>query len=183
MSRLFLVPDPAEIARRRQKLPKGQIVEAWPDRVEPGECWVGETSKALLDGAGSPLPARLRIDGVRVPIYYGPRLCDLDSLPPEESLRGRVLAAHGIAALWITLDAAGARASHEPASPDDPVFFLRRPGGGRAHVWRLFRRRDEALAYVRERRGGDEEAAAWAAGLPAASWDELITRYATSDDS
>ena len=183
MSDLFLVRDPAEIGRRRQGLAKGQIVETWPDRIEPGECWVGQASKALLDGAGPPLRARLRLDGAHVPIYYGPRLCDLDSLPTEESLRGRILATHGIAALWITLDAAGARVSHTPTSPDDPVFFLRRPGSGRPHVWRLFRRRDEAEAYVGERHDGDEEAAAWAAGLPAATWDDLIARYATTDDS
>ena len=183
MSRFFLLRDPAEIARRRQTIAKGQIVETWPDRVEPGECWVGETSKRLLDGAGPPLRARLRLEGAQVPIYYGPRLCDLDSLPTEESLRGRVLAAHGIAALWLTLDAAGARVGHAPASPDDSVFFLRRPGGGRAHVWRLFRRRDEAGAYVRERHAADEEAAAWVAGLPAATWDELIARYATTEEA
>ena len=183
MSDLFLVRDSGEIGRRREGLAKGVIVETWPDRIEPGEWWVGEASKALLDGAGPPLRARLRLDGARVPIYYGPRLCDLDSLPTEESLRGRILAAHGIAALWITLDAAGARVSHAPTSPDDPVFFLRRPGGGRPHVWRLFHRRDEAAAYVRERHDGDEEAAAWAAGLPAATWDELIARYAATVDS
>ena len=182
MSHLYLLRDLAEITRRRPAIAKGQIVETWPDRIEPGECWVGETSKALLDAAGPPLRARLRLEGARVPIYYGPRLCDLDSLPTEESVRGRVVAAHGIAAMWITLDAAGTRVGHVPAAPDDPVFFLRRPGGGRAHVWRLFHRRDEATAYVREHYAGDEDAEAWAGGLPAATWDDLLAHYATRED-
>jgi hypothetical protein len=180
MNRLFLVGDPAEIARRRRQVPSGHVVEAWPDLQVAGECWIGETSKALLDAAGEPLPVRLSVDGARVPVYYGPRLRDVESLPTEESLRGRVLSAHGIAAAWITLDAAGERVTYEPASPDDPVFFLRRPGGSTAHVWRLFRRRVEAETYMREHYGRDEEAAAWARALPEAGWDDFIARHTTS---
>ena len=114
-------------------------MEAWPDLHVRGDAWVGEASKSLLDAPGDPLPARLSVDGAHVPLYYGHRLCDVDSLPTEESLRSRVLSAHGISAVWITLDAAGARAQYQPQSPEDPVFFLRRPGGSAAHLWRLFR--------------------------------------------
>jgi hypothetical protein len=179
MSRVFLVGDPAEIARRRRQVPPGHIVEAWPDLHAPGECWVGETSKAVLDAAGDPLPMRLVVDAARVPLYYGPRLRDLESLPTEESLRARVLSAHGIAAAWITLDAAGERVTYEPASPEDPVFFLRRPGGSSAHLWRLFRRRAEAETYMKEYYGRDDEASAWARALPWAGWDDFIERHTT----
>ncbi|HKZ04944.1 MAG TPA: hypothetical protein VJU81_05685 [Methylomirabilota bacterium] len=177
MTRLFLVTDAAEIARRRRQAPAGRIVEAWPDIDGRGEWWVGEESKALLDAAGGALPARITADGTRVPIYYGPRLRDVESLPTEESLRGRILSAHGIGAAWVTLDAAGERNTYEPTSPADPVFFLRRPGGNSAHVWRLFRRRAEAETYMREYYGRDEEAAAWARALPAADWDDYLARY------
>ncbi len=179
MSRIFLVEDPAEIARRRKGVAAGRFVEAWPDLHARGDVWVGEESKALLDAPGDPLPARLSVDGAQVPVYYGPRLCDLDSLPGEESVRSRVLSAHGIAAAWITLDAAGARSQYQPQSPEEPVFFLRRPGGNAAHLWRLFRSREEAVTYMREYYGRDPEAGAWAGSLPAASWDDLMERYAS----
>ncbi len=181
MSRLFLLTDAAEIARRRRQVPPGQMLEAWPDLHTSGEYWVGETAKALLDAAGGPFPARLIADAARVPIYYGPRLRDIESLPTEESLRARVLSAHGIGAAWITLDAAGERVTYEPASPEDPAFFLRRPGGGSVHLWRLFHRRVEAETYMREYYGRDEEAVAWARALPAAGWDDFIERHTTRD--
>lgn len=182
MPRIFLVGDPAEIARRRKQVPAGSFVEAWPDLHVRGDAWVGETSKRFLDIPGDPLPARLSVDGARVPVYYGPRLCDVDSLPAEESLCSRVLSAHGIAVAWITLDAGGARAPYQPQSPEDPIFFLRRPGGSAAHLWRLFRTREEAVVYMREYYGRDPEGAAWAEALPAASWDELIERHATTHE-
>src|SRR5207244_3590585 len=84
---------------------------------------------------------------------------DLESLPREESLKTRVLSAHGIAVAWITLDRFGQRASHEPTSPDDPVFHLRRVGGGAGHLWRLFRTRQEAVVYLGEAYGRDSEGA------------------------
>lgn len=180
MSRIFLVEDPAEIARRRKRAPPGSFVEAWPDLHVRGDVWIGEASKALLEAPGDPLPARLSVDGSHVPIYYGPRLSDLDSLPTAESVRARVLSAHGIGAAWITLDAAGVRTQYQPQSPEDPVFFLRRPGGSAAHLWRLFRSREEAVVYMREYYGRDPEGAVWAESLPATSWDDLIERHATN---
>jgi len=180
MPRIFLVGDSVEIARRRKLVPGGSFVEAWPDLHVRGDAWIGEGSKALLDAPGDPLPARLSVDGAHVPVYYGPRLRDVDSLPTEESLRSRVLSAHGISAAWITLDAAGARAQYQPQSPEDPVFFLRRPGGNAAHLWRLFHRREEAVVYMREYYGRDPEGAAWAESLPAATWEDLIERHATN---
>ena len=179
MSRIFLVGDPAEIARRRKLVPADRFVEAWPDLHVRGDAWVGETSKSLLDAPGDPLPARLSVDAAHVPVYLGPRVCDVDALPSEESLRSRVLSAHGIAAMWITLDADGARTQYQPQSAEDPVFFLRRPGGSAAHLWRLFRHREEAVVYMREYYRGDPAGAAWAESLPAASWDDLIERHAT----
>jgi hypothetical protein len=158
-------------------VPAGSLVEAWPDLHVRGEFWLGETAKMLLDGTGTPLPAKLELDAAAVPVYYGPRLCDIDSLPAEESLQTRVLSSRGIAAAWITLDRFGERTQYEPKSPADPVFYLRRPGGSAAHVWRLFQSRREASVYMAEYFGDDSEGRQWADELAAGTWDEMIARH------
>jgi hypothetical protein len=179
MGRLFFVLDGQEMARRRARVPKGSVVEAWPDMaVGDGTFWVGEESKALLDAAGAqPMAAEVALPAEAVPIYYGPLLCDLESLPREESLQARVLSAHGVAAAWITLDRFGQRVTHQPATPSDPVFHLRRPGGGAGHVWRLFRTRSEAVAWMSGAYGADSEGADWASGLPADDFAALLKRH------
>jgi hypothetical protein len=181
MARIYLVSDGPEILRRRRLVPPSRLVEAWPDLYVPGDFWMGETSKGLLDGAETPLPARLTVEDSSVPIYYGPRLCDAASLPREESLRSRVLSAHGIGVAWITLDQVGRRAGYEPAAPTDPIFFLRAPGGTAAHMWRLFQSRSESEAYMAEYYGKDPEARVWAQALPVDSYKELLERHAIHD--
>jgi hypothetical protein len=173
---LYLVEGKDEVLRRRARVPAGQVVEAWADHQRPGAFWVGEESKRLLDAGDTPLPAALTLPDESVAIYYGPHLCDLDSLPREESVRTRALSARGVAVAWITLDRFGERTSYQPASMDDPVFFLRRVGGGAAHVWRTFRTRDEAVVYLSEAYGADAEATAWARALPYKDFDELVAR-------
>jgi hypothetical protein len=179
-SRLYLLSGREEIVRRRQLVPPGRAVEAWEDHHAPGDFWLGQESKALLDSAGGPLSARLTVDAGAVPIYYGPRIRDHGSLPLEESVQARVLSGHGIAAAWITLDRFGERISYEPQSVTDPVFYLRRVGRGTAHVWRRFATRREATGYMAEAYGTDPEAIAWAAGLPVEDYAELLARYASS---
>ena len=98
-------------------------------------------------------------------------------MPREESLKARVLSAHGIAVAWITLDRFGQRASYEPASPVDPVFHLRRVGGGAGHLWRLFRTRPEAVVYMAESYGRDSEGAEWAQALAVSDFEELVKRF------
>jgi hypothetical protein len=180
VSRLYFVQDGNEMVRRRARVPRGSVVEAWADMtVGGGTFWVGEDSKALLDAAGEqPMAASLALPAEAVSIFYGPHLCDLDSLPREESLRARVLSAHGIAAAWITLDAQGQRTSHETTSPADPVFHLRRPGGGAGHVWRLLRTKGEAIDWTQQAYGADSEAAEWARALPAEDFEGLLGRHA-----
>jgi hypothetical protein len=178
-SRCYFLTDGAEMLRRRARATAGAVVEAWADlHVGGGAYWVGEESKALLDAAGPPLVADLAVPAEAVRVYYGPRLADVESLPREESLRARVLSAHGIAAAWITLDRRGERREHAPASPADPVFHLRRPGGGAGHVWRLFTTRAEAVEFLTEFWDGDEEAVAWARALPASDFDDLLRGHA-----
>jgi len=178
MGRLYLIGDGAEIARRRRLVPPGHVVEAWADLVIVGGFWLGDQSKGALDGVDTPLTPELVLGDQSVSVYYGPNLSDVESLPSEESLRSRVLSAHGIAVAWITRDRFGARSTYQPASPTAPVFYLRRPGGGAAHVWRLFQSRPEARAYMTEFYGQDSEATQWADGLPVEDFDELLRRHA-----
>lgn len=180
MSRIYFLHDGNDMVRRRAQVPKGLVVEAWADVVVGGGTfWVGEDGKALLDAAGEqPMTAQLAIPAEAVAIFYGPRLRDLESLPREESLRARVLSTHGVAVAWITLDRLGQRTTHEPVSPADAVFHLRRPGGGAGHVWRLFRDKREAMAWMDEAYGADSEGAEWARALPADDFDALVKRHA-----
>ena len=174
---LYLVEGKDEVLRRRARVPAGQVAEAWADHEVAGAFWLGEESKRLLDADGPPLAPRLILPDECVPVFYGPRLCDVDSLPREDSVRTRALSSRGMAVAWITLDRFGERTMYEPASMHDPVFYLRRVGGGASHVWRLFRTRAEAVTYLTETYGADSEAVSWANGLPIETFEELVKRY------
>jgi hypothetical protein len=176
MARLHALSDAGEVAKRRPLLPRGRLLEVWPDLYVTGQAWVGDEARALLETAGGTLPVALSVDAAAVPVYYGPRLQDVESLPLEESLRARVLSARGIAVAWITYDQFGQRTGYEPTGPADPIFYLRRPGGSVAHIWRLFRTRSEARVYMAEYYGRDSEGRNWAETLPAETFDDLLAR-------
>src|SRR5207248_9305102 len=80
VSALHLLADGEEIARRRALAPKDRVIEAWADLHLPGLYWLGDQSKATLDSLGPPLTAQLSIPADALPIYYGPQLCDVESL-------------------------------------------------------------------------------------------------------
>ena len=202
MGRIYLVSDRAEIERRRRALP-GVLIEVWPD-LHAGDLfwmgddearraaytsegagppagglfWIGETSKAALDGAGAPLAWDLAVDESAVPIYYGPAVRDAESLPREDSVRARVISAHAIAVAWATYDLSGARAEHRPQSPLDSLFYLRRPGGKTAHLFHAFATRPEAVMAMAERAAADATAIAWAESLGAQDFSDLLRRHA-----
>lgn len=201
MGRLYLVADKAEIDRRKKLVGSFPLVEVWQDlytpdifwmgedeprriaygrreeRVPGGLFWMGEQSKAALDRTGEPLPFLLALPDETVPAYYGSRLSDTESLPSEESLKARVLSAHGIAVVWATYDPSGGRTEYQPTSPTDPTFYLRRPRGQVVHLWRLFRTRPQAIGYVTERLATDPDAVRWAERLPADDFAELVARF------
>lgn len=167
------------MVRRRALVPRGSVVEAWADLIGGGTYWVGEESKRLLDAAGdAPMVPQLSVPADAVPIFYGPQLTDIESLPREESLRTRVLSVHAIAVAWITLDRFGERITYEPKGPADPIFHLRRPGGGAGHAWRRFESKAEAITFMREVYGTDSEALEWAETLEVEDFEALLKRYA-----
>lgn len=176
MARLHALSDASEVSRRRKLLPPGRLLEAWPDLYTAGQAWVGDEARALLESVGGALPIALSVDAGAVPVYYGPRLADVESLPLEESVRARVLSARGIAVAWITYDQFGERTVYEPTGPADPIFYLRRPGGTAAHIWRLFRTKSEARVYMAEHYGRDSAGRDWVETFPAETFDELLAR-------
>ncbi len=102
MGRLYLIGQGTELAERRKRLPSTHYVEIWPDLFLPGTFWISEETKMFLEEGQEPLTPLWSLAGERVPIYYGPGLRDLESLPREDSVRLRVLSAHGIACAWVT---------------------------------------------------------------------------------
>jgi hypothetical protein len=202
MGRIYLVTDRVEIERRRQALP-GVTVEVWPDlyagdlfwlgdeeqrreaytavtrdRPPVGVYWIGETSKAALDGAGQRLAWDLAIDESLVPVYFGSRLADADSLPHADSIRARALSAHSIAVAWSTYDRLGQRVEYRPASPLDEKFYLRRPRGKTLHLFHGFRTKADAIAAMADRAADDPAACAWAESLPVPDFTALMNRAA-----
>src|SRR5256885_17245484 len=92
MGRLYFMADGDEMVRRRARIPKGFVVEAWADRRGGSAFWVGEDSKRLLDEAGeAPMPPRLSLPDDGGPVFYGPPLRDVEALPREGAPRGRVV--------------------------------------------------------------------------------------------
>lgn len=176
MALIHLIEATPEIARRRSALPPGTLIEAWPDLTRPGVAWVGEEAKELLDSMGPLIAPKLSVNGDLIRIYYGPRLRDVGSLPREESLRARVLSAHGVAVAWVTIDEHGERPAPEVEAASDPTFYLRRPRGDAAHLWRLFRARREAVAFMETHFAEDAEALQWARDLPVEDFPSLIAR-------
>ena len=67
---------------------------------------------------------------------------------------------------------------HDATGPADPIFHLRRPGGGAGHVWRLFMDKREAIEWMDEAYGADSEGAEWARRLPGDDFEALVKRHA-----
>jgi hypothetical protein len=201
LRRLYRLGEKEEIDRRKRLLGPRVAVETWQDLYTPGIVWigddetrrlayatareaapaglywVGEEAKQLLESAGGELSFELAVDADAVSVYYGPRLADTESLPTEESLKARVLSAHGIAVLWATYDQLGRRVEHQPSGPTDPLFYLRRARGRTAHLWRLFHTRAEAITLAIQWGGSDPEMLEWAERIPVADFEELLRRF------
>jgi len=69
MARLHALSDAGEVAKRRPLLPRGRLLEVWPDLYVTGQAWVGDEARALLETAGGALPVTLSVDAAAVPVY------------------------------------------------------------------------------------------------------------------
>ena len=175
MGRIYRIDDGRAVRERQRALPQGTVVDAWPDVFEPRTFWLGETTKQLLDAAGAPLPTSAVVEGSRIAIFYPDEARDEASLPPEDSLRVRVLSGHGIAVAWYgTTSGTGRRPLPEPASPEDPFFFLMRMGCRINHAWRLFRTKEEAIEFMTRHFPDNPRAKVWADALPVARHADLL---------
>jgi hypothetical protein len=175
MSRIYRIDDGRGVRERQRALPKGTVVEAWPDVFDAGTLWVSEATKRLLDGMGTPLRPSAAVESARIPIFFPGKSREAASLPSEESLRVRVLAGHGIAVTWYGTTAdAGGRPLPEPTSPEDAFFYLMRMGGSANHAWRLFRTREEALEFMTRVFPEDAEARAWAESLRVPRYSDVL---------
>lgn len=175
MSLIYRVDDGPGLRERQRALPKGTVAEVWPDVFAPGMFWISEATKELLEGVGGPLRPSAVVESSRILIFYPDEPRDLVSMPLEDSVRGRVLAGHGIAATWYGTTAhPGIRPLPEPATPEDAFFYLMRVGSRTNHVWRLFRTREEAVEFIGRTFPHDARASAWAESLPVARYLDLL---------
>ena len=151
----------------------GRYFEIWPDVFEGGLYWVGGETKALLDDLKVPHDIRYAVDDERVPIFYGGRPPGTpDVLPGAESVRTRTLAWRGIGVALV--EEGSGRPSLEPSGPEDAYFFLSRPRAGRYFIWRLFRSKEDARAFIRKHHFADADLEGWLAASPVERFADLV---------
>jgi len=163
-----------ELWRQLRERLKGRYVEIWSDVFEEGIFWVGDEARAALEEVKIPFEIVRQIPAARVKVYHASHLnTDPESLPSEDSVRARVLAGHGIAAVLVFVGDGKAMPPEEPTHPRDALFFLSRPGAKHYYLWRLFRSKEDAERHVAQKLKEDEGAHAWLASLPVLSYGEL----------
>ena len=172
--------DDFKAARRRiQDRWPGRYFEIWPDVFEEGLYWVGGEAKALLDELKVPHEIRYAVDDEQVPIFYGgPPLGTPDVFPGAESVRARTLAGRGIGVALV--EEGSGRPSLEPSGPEDAYFFLSRPRAGRYFIWRLFRSKEDARAFIRKHQVADADLDGWLTASPVERFADLARPTGTS---
>ncbi|HEX7127925.1 MAG TPA: hypothetical protein VF406_19385 [Thermodesulfobacteriota bacterium] len=173
MGRIYQVIDPTRLRAQRERAPEGQVFEVWPDVFDPAACWLAEAAWLALRPAEDPPPVRLVIEGERVPVLFPSEIVRADSMPELDAVRTRLLARHGIAALWIPPGEVGPQVLDTAVGPQDLFFFLKRAGTDEAHLWRLFRSRYDARGFLGRRYPGDLRVADWVAALPFEDFEAL----------
>ncbi len=167
----------------RERL-KGRYVEIWSDVFEEGIFWVADEARVALDDVKIPFEIVRQIPVDRVRVYCAAHLQpDPDSLPKEDSVRARVLAGHGIAAVLFFIGDGKTMPPEEPTHPRDALFYLSKPGAKQYYLWRLFRSKEDAEHHVAQRLREDEGARDWAASLPALSYGELVEKGESERDT
>lgn len=176
VGRIYQIVDPTRLRARRQAVEGGAALEVWPDVFEPDTCWLtGEAWAKLAPPPAEPRPPVRRVlDGEAIPVLFPGEVVAPESLPEPDSVRARLLARHGIAALWVPPGEVGPQVLDTAVGPQDLFFFLRRVGAPQAHLWRLFRSRYDARGFLGRRYPGDPRVDAWVARLPYEDFDALV---------
>ncbi len=166
-----------ELWRQLRERLKGRYVEIWSDVFEEGIFWVADEARAALEEVKIPFEIVRQIPAQRVRVYHAAHLhTDPESLPKEDSVRARVLAGHGIAAVLFFIGDGKTMPPEEPTHPRDALFYLSKPGAKYYYLWRLFRSKEDAERHVAQRFKEDEGAREWVASLPVLSYGELMEK-------
>ena len=130
---------------------KGKVfVEIWVDVFDPAVHWASPAARAVLDEVGIAYRVTGEVEAEAIPVFFPAGLeTPPEILPDGDSLRARILAGHGIAAALVYVASAANPPREEPTAPEDSLFYLSRPGGGRYCIWRLFRSRGDAEYHMR----------------------------------
>ncbi len=174
MGRIYQIVDPTRLRARREADPAGRALEVWPDVFEPEACWLVEAAWLALRPAEDAPSVRRILDGDRVAVIFPAEVVAADSMPDADAVRARILARHGIGALWIPPGEVGPQLLETAVGPQDLFFFLRRAGAEQAHLWRLFRSRYDARGFLARRYPGDPRVEAWVAALPFEDFEALV---------
>jgi len=186
MFKIYRLGDIAEILKRKQAIPPGAPAQVWGDVLEqskvgllhlPKFFWVDEATKRVLNGLGDPLESLFAVDGERIPIFSLKPPADMEDYPSETSVRVRVIAGHGIGVAWLQCDPGGTPLLHEPSSPRDAFFLLKRVGSNVTHLWRLFRSREDARWFLNTYFPEDPQVSTWPDLLPADDFEDFLRRY------
>src|SRR2546422_2501337 len=98
MGRLYFMADGDEMVRRRARVPKGSVVEAWADRRGGAAFWVGEDSRRLLDEAGErPMAPPLSLPHRPPAPFFCPPPFHLAAPARVGAFRPRALCVYGLA--------------------------------------------------------------------------------------
>lgn len=173
-----------DLWRQLRQVLKGRYVEIWSDVFEQGIFWVAEDARTALEQVKAPFKVLSQVPADSIKIYYARRLQpDVASLPIEDSVKARVLAGHGIAAVLFFIGDGKTMPPEEPTDPKDALFYLSKPGASSYYLWRLFRSKEDAESYAAQRLKDEEAAKAWAASIPILAYAELLEKVESDDES
>jgi hypothetical protein len=164
-----------DLWRQLREVLKGRYVEIWTDVFEAGSFWVADEARNALEEVKIPFKVTGRIPADRVKLYFARHLQpDPESLPNEDSVKARVLAGHGIAAVLFFIGDGRTMPPEEPTDPKDALFYLSKPGARYYYLWRLFRSKEDAEGYVVQKFKDDEAAKAWVVSIPVVAYAALL---------
>ena len=155
---------------------KGKVfVEIWVDVFDPAIHWAAEVARAVLDEVGIGYRVTGEVNAEAIPVFFPAGLeTPPEILPDGDSLRARILAGHGIAAALVSVASSANPPREEPTTPEDSLFYLSKPGGGRYCIWRLFRSKEDAVYHMQRSFPDDPGGAEWIEQVRGGDYTSLL---------